>query len=61
MVVDLHEDKRVNMYIYIYSMYTTEAWGELSQTQRVEISWLGQLQDLQMLLEDLFPLLKDNN
>lgn len=42
-------------------MYTTEAWGELSQTQRVEISWLGQLQDLQMLLEDLFPLLKDNN
>ncbi len=41
--------------------YTTEARGELSQTQRVEISWLGQLQDLQMLLKDLLPLLRDNN
>lgn len=41
-------------------IYTAEAWGELSQTQRVEISWLGQLQDLQMLLEDLLPLLRGN-
>lgn len=38
-------------------VYTTEAWCELSQTQRVEISWLRQLQDLQMLLKDLLPLL----
>lgn len=42
-------------------VYTTEAWGELSQTLRVEMSWLGQLQDLQMLLIDLLSLLRDNN
>lgn len=47
----------INVYIYIY---TTEAWCELCQTLRVEISRLGQLQDLQMLLIDLLPLLRDN-
>jgi len=40
---------------------TTKAWGELSQPQRIEISRLGQLQDLQMLLKDLLPLLNDIN
>lgn len=39
--------------------HTTEAWGELCQTQGVEIRWLSQLQDLQMLLKDLLPLLEN--
>lgn len=56
MFANLHEDQTVNMYVY-----TTEAWRELSQTQRVGISRLGQLQDLQVLLKDLLPLLRDNN
>ena len=55
MFIDLHGEQK-SKYVC-----TTEAWGELSQTQRVEISWLGQLQDLQMLLEDLLPLLGDND
>lgn len=49
-----HEDKTLEY------VYTAEAWRELSQTQRVGISWLGKLQDLQVLLEDLLPLLRDD-
>lgn len=38
-------------------VYTTEAWAELGQTQGVEVCWLGQFQDLKMLLKDLHSLL----
>lgn len=48
-------------YEYIKSAFTTEAWGELSQSLRIEISWLGQLQDLQMLLKDFLSFLQDIN
>lgn len=41
-------------------VYTTESWCEFSQTQRVEISWLRQLQDFQMLLKDLLSFLPEN-
>lgn len=40
------------------SVNTAESWGELSQALGIDISWLAQLQALQMLLKDFFPFLR---
>lgn len=37
---------------------TAESWGELGQPLRIEISWLAQLQALQVLFKDLLPFLR---
>lgn len=55
---EFHSFSQIPLGLIKEGVNTAESWGELSQALRIDISWLAQLQALQMLLKDFFPFLR---